>query len=91
MLLVAEVVSEFTVEGALDEGFSELLKEAVLTEHVIRLPVVFCNSSSSSGRIGGIIKSPSESGWLIIATYTEFIEPPPASFPYKISFFTDSG
>jgi hypothetical protein len=30
MLLVAEVVSEFTVEGALDEGLRELLEQAVV-------------------------------------------------------------
>jgi hypothetical protein len=40
VLLVAEMVSEFAIEGALDEGFGELLKQAVLTEQVIRLSVV---------------------------------------------------
>jgi hypothetical protein len=32
MLLVAEVVSQLAVEGALDEGLGELLEEAVLAE-----------------------------------------------------------
>jgi hypothetical protein len=38
---VAEVVSQLSVEGALDESFSELLEEAVLAEQVIRLLVIF--------------------------------------------------
>jgi hypothetical protein len=39
--LVAEVVSQLAVEGALDEGLGEVLEEAVLTQQVIRLLVVF--------------------------------------------------
>jgi hypothetical protein len=39
MLLVAEVVREFAVEGALNERFGELLEESVLAEQVTRLPV----------------------------------------------------
>jgi hypothetical protein len=37
---VAEVVGEFAVEGALDEGLGELLEEAVLTEQVIGLLLI---------------------------------------------------
>jgi hypothetical protein len=40
LLLIAEVVRQLAVEGSLDEGFRELLKEPVLTEQVIRLPVI---------------------------------------------------
>jgi hypothetical protein len=35
VLLVAEVVGEFAVEGTLDESFGELLEQAVLAEHRI--------------------------------------------------------
>ena len=36
MFFVAEVMSQFAVEGALDQGFGELLQQPVLTEQVIR-------------------------------------------------------
>jgi hypothetical protein len=41
VLLVAEVVRQLAVEGALDEGFRELLEQPILTEQVFRLLVVF--------------------------------------------------
>jgi hypothetical protein len=40
MLLVAEVMSQLAVEGALDQGFGELLQQAILTEQVIGVAVV---------------------------------------------------
>jgi hypothetical protein len=41
VLLVAEMMGEFSVECALDQSFGQLLKQAILTKKVFRLPVVF--------------------------------------------------
>jgi hypothetical protein len=41
MLFIAEVMSEFAVEGAFNRGFGELLEQPVLAEQVIGLAVVF--------------------------------------------------
>jgi hypothetical protein len=41
VLLVAEVVSEFSIQSALDESFGQLLEKSVLTQEVVRLLVVF--------------------------------------------------
>jgi hypothetical protein len=41
MLIVSEVVSEFALEGALDRGFGELLKQSVVAKQIIRRLVVF--------------------------------------------------
>jgi len=41
MLVVAEVVSEFALESALDEGFGQLLEEAVLAEQIIGAVTIF--------------------------------------------------
>jgi hypothetical protein len=41
VLLVAEVVGEFAVEGALDQSFGQVLQDAVLTEQVFGLLVIF--------------------------------------------------
>jgi hypothetical protein len=41
VFLVAEVVGEFATQRALDQGFRELLEQAVLAEEVFRLLVVF--------------------------------------------------
>jgi hypothetical protein len=41
MAFVAEMVGQFAVESALDQCFGELLKEAVLTEQVFGLLVIF--------------------------------------------------
>jgi hypothetical protein len=71
VLLVAEVMRQLSVEGAFDERFSELLEQSVLTKQVIGLLVILEQFVEQSGRIGGIIKSPFETEWLIIATYTE--------------------
>jgi hypothetical protein len=40
MLLVAKVVGEFAIKGALDQCFGELLKKPVLAKQVFRLLVV---------------------------------------------------
>ncbi len=40
MLLVAEVVGQLAVAGALDESLGELLKEPVLVEQVLGLLII---------------------------------------------------
>lgn len=40
-LLVAEVVGDFALQGALDERLGELPEQAVITEQVFRLLIVF--------------------------------------------------
>lgn len=37
MLLITKVMSQFSIEGAFDQSFGELLEQAVLTEQVFRL------------------------------------------------------
>lgn len=41
MLLVAEMMREFSIESTLDESLSELLQEAVLTKEVVGLLIIF--------------------------------------------------
>lgn len=43
MLLIAEVVGKLAVEGALNQRFGEMLKQAILTEQVFWLLVIFGN------------------------------------------------
>jgi hypothetical protein len=57
MLLVAEMMSQFTIKRTLNQSFGELLEQAILTEQIVQLLTVLRRSSSSSGLIGGIICS----------------------------------